>query len=76
MQAEVTEFMILTTGNRLLRMQAENYRDLFSDLHFDGHTAQQVWTLDEYQAEVADREEQHRMYDELARSIEEERKTA
>lgn len=76
MQADTTEFMVLTTGQRLLRRQAENYRDLFSDLHFDGHTPKQVWTLDEYQTEVVDREEQHRLYDELVRSIEEERKTA
>lgn len=76
MPAETTEFVVVTTEGRILGRHALSYRDLISDLHYDGHTPVYIRTMAEYQADIVALEEQERLHHELQQAIEEERKTA
>lgn len=73
---ELTVFRVVTTAGRIFNWNAFDYEDLFRSLGERGHTSVYAKPLTEYEAEVADREEQERLHHEFVQAIEEERKTA
>lgn len=76
MQAELTEYRVVTTAGRIFSWSAFDFDDLFRRMQARGHTPVYAKPLSEYEAEIADREEQDRLHHELQQAIEEERKTA
>ena len=74
MQAEITEFYVLTECGRTFAWSAVDYSSLMKELVFKGYRAKEVMPLTEYEAEVLNREEQQRLTDELFRAVEEELK--
>ncbi|MFD1126598.1 hypothetical protein ACFQ3J_00220 [Paenibacillus provencensis] len=71
MQAEITEFYVLTECGRTFAWSAVDYSSLMKELVFKGYRAKEVMPLSEYEAEVITSEEQQRLTDELYRAIEE-----
>ncbi|WP_433748317.1 hypothetical protein [Paenibacillus amylolyticus] len=76
MPAELTEFRVVTAAGRIFGWNAFDYEDLFRSMQARGHTPVYAKPLSEYEAEIANREEQERLHHELQQAIEEERKTA
>lgn len=74
MQAEITEFYVLTECGRTFAWSAVDYSSLMKELVSKGYRAKEVMPLTEYEAEVLNREEQQRLTDELFRAVEEELK--
>lgn len=71
MQAELTEFYVVTDCGRTFSWSEHDYDSLIRDLHFRGYKPVYIKPMTEYEAEVMAREEQERLVDELTRAIEE-----
>lgn len=59
MQANHThtiEYMVITSDNRMMQWPAFDYDSLLRSLHFYGHTAKKIMTLEEYEAKERERE--------------------
>ena len=77
MQAELTEYMVVTQCGRTFSWSDTDYTSLIRSLHFAGYTPVFIQPLTEYEAEVMAREEQERLMDEFRRQFEEDvRKSA
>ncbi|WP_339283734.1 hypothetical protein [Paenibacillus sp. FSL R5-0486] len=75
-ETPLTVYRVVTDAGRVLSWSAFDYNDLFRQLRRRGHDPIYAKPLSEYEAEIADREEQERLHHELQQAIEEERKTA
>lgn len=77
MQAELTEYYVVTECGRTFAWSEHDYESLIRSLHHSGYRATYIKPLSEYEAEVRAQEEQERLMDEHRRQFEEDvRKSA
>lgn len=70
MQAELTEFYVVTDCGRTFSWSGHDYDSLIRDLLFRGYKPVYIKPMTEYEAEVMAREEQERLNHELSQAIE------
>ncbi|KKO51110.1 hypothetical protein [Paenibacillus sp. DMB20] len=77
MQAELTEYYVVTQCGRTFGWSDTDFDSLIRSLHFSGYTPVYIKPMSEYEAEVMAREEQERLMDEFRRQFDEDvRKSA
>lgn len=53
---QTIEYMVITAQNRKMQWPAFDYDSLLRSLHYFGHTAKEIMTLEEYEAKERERE--------------------
>lgn len=53
---QTIEYMVITSDNRMMQWPAFDYDSLLRSLHYYGHTAKEIMTLEEYEEMQAEME--------------------